>query len=539
MNPTRWVLPRALSLSLFAAVLLPAAVSAQSLETALNGVDLASTQVARSPRLLGMGGLSIAVRDKDNQTNLWDFAGIPVGLGLDDSVSTVELRPGTGSLSSVRDLPGGRLRENMAARGSFLVGEGVYRNRTSGGSFGVVGDLSSLRWDVPYSGSVERRQGLSHPQVLAVLGGVMPRFLDRHLQYALHLGFRSEKVEETFRSIITNDAGEWIGGGGDAVTPPSEFEPTDSRANSTRYGVSTAYSIGRSTKLAVNLEREIIRIRDMNELVRSTSEMTEDRPWLNGQAALVGRLARDLEYGLDGSYRMSDSERDWRFTASAGVGAIALTGRGNMFTRSERIRESQARLRWTPGRAVFAGQVATGFSQVWTDPPKDNDPTSLNRFINEAFNRPGADTLALPDSIGPVATQRNALGVTLGASHPIGSTLIGVEYRWTRDAHSNSAAGLGPRRVASDVRVGVERPLGQRLMVRGGYVRRSVDEDDYLNGNEYVANAYTIGLGYSPANAAWTMQAGYQLEFRDQDYADPGDERQSRQNLALKLRWEF
>ncbi|MFM8558540.1 MAG: hypothetical protein ACKOC6_02860 [bacterium] len=151
MNPTRWVLPRALSLSLFAAVLLPAAVSAQYFETALSGVDLANTQAARSPRLLGMGGLSIAVRDKDNQTNLWDFAGIPVGLGLDDSVSTVELRPGTGSLSSVRDLPGGRLRENMAARGNFLVGEAVYRNRTRGGSFGVVGDLSSLRWDTPYS----------------------------------------------------------------------------------------------------------------------------------------------------------------------------------------------------------------------------------------------------------------------------------------------------------------------------------------------------------------------------------------------------
>ena len=101
--------------------------------------------------LLGMGDLELAVRDRDNQTNLWDFAGFPIGLATDDSTSSIDLRPGTHSLSSVRDLNGGVQRQNLAARGSWAQSEAVYRNRETGATFGVVGDLSSLRWDRPYS----------------------------------------------------------------------------------------------------------------------------------------------------------------------------------------------------------------------------------------------------------------------------------------------------------------------------------------------------------------------------------------------------
>ena len=86
-----------------------------------------------------MGDLELAVRDRDNQTNLWDFAGFPIGLATDDSTSSIDLRPGTHSLSSVRDLNGGVQRQNLAARGSWAQSEAVYRNRETGATFGVVG----------------------------------------------------------------------------------------------------------------------------------------------------------------------------------------------------------------------------------------------------------------------------------------------------------------------------------------------------------------------------------------------------------------
>src|SRR5258706_4590221 len=107
MNPTRWVLPRALSLSLLAMTLGAASASAQFFDPALHSLDLSTGPVARSPRLLGMGGLSLAVPDRDASINLWDFAGIPVGLAADDTTSTLDVRPATDALSSVTRLSSG------------------------------------------------------------------------------------------------------------------------------------------------------------------------------------------------------------------------------------------------------------------------------------------------------------------------------------------------------------------------------------------------------------------------------------------------
>src|SRR5712691_10655041 len=131
MSPTRWVLPRALSLSLLAVMFGAATASAQFFEPALRSLDLSTGPVARSPRLLGMGGLSLAVPDRDASINLWDFAGIPVGLASDDTTSTLDVRPGTDALSSVTRLSSGRERQNLAARSTLAQMEAVYRNHES------------------------------------------------------------------------------------------------------------------------------------------------------------------------------------------------------------------------------------------------------------------------------------------------------------------------------------------------------------------------------------------------------------------------
>ncbi len=539
MSPTRWVLPRALSLSLLAVTLAAGTASAQFYDPALRSLDLSTGPVARSPRLLGMGGLSLVVPDRDNQTNLWDFAHNPVGLASDDSTSSLDVRPGTHALSSVRQLPGGRGRQNLAARSSVLATEAVYRNHETGGVFGLVADLSGLRWDQPYSASIERREGLSHPEVMAVLGGKVPHVFDQHLAWAAHLRFRDEHAEQQFRSIVTNAAGDWIGLGGTQLDPPSEFTPTETNVNSSAYGFSTAYQMGRSSALALGIEHEQNRFEGLNELPRSTSEVTEDRPYWTGQASLIGHFGKGFEYGINGIGRLSNSEQDWRFSTSAGVGGIALTGRGNLLTREEKASEMQARFRWMPGKAVFSGSVATAAHKITIDPPNANDPTSLNHFINLAFNRDGADSLALPDSIGHSVAKRFAFGAAGGASYRFGRSTLGAEYHWSRDAHEASIAGIGPRRIAWDVRVGLEHPLGKGLAGRLGYQRLDVDEDTNLTGNEYTANAFAVGFGYQPAASGWSFESGYRIEFRNQDFQDPNDEHQSRQNLAMQLHWSF
>src|SRR5262249_10553518 len=177
----------------------------------------------------------------------------------------------------------------------------------------------------------------------------------------------------------------------------------------------------------------------------------ETRPGWNGQAAIVGEVGHTFEWGVNGLGRVSNSEADWRFTASAGVGADPLTGRGHMLTRDEKSSELQARARWTPGQMNGSAEMHPAASKVLTDPPNANDQTSLNRFIYEAFFRQGADTLTLPDSIIHGDARRNAWGYSAGASYKFTRTTVGAEFHWSRDVSSSEQIGSGPRRIRGDV----------------------------------------------------------------------------------------
>ncbi len=539
MSPTRWVLPRASFLALLATLLGAATASAQYYEAALRSLDLGIGSLARSPRLLGMGGLSLAVPDRDGAINLWDFAALPVGIAADDSGSTLDVRPGTRSMSSAHDLGAGRERQNLAARGNSSQFEAVYRNRETGGAFGLIGDVSSLRWDLPEASTVERREVLLHPEVMPILAGVVPRVFDGHLAWAAHLRIRSERVDDQYREIIANAAGEFIGLAGGQLPPPSEFTPNKIDVAASGYGVSTAYSLGRRTRVAIGIEHENDVIRSTNDVSRASSEIRETRPYWIGRAAWVGGFGSTFEYGVDGTGRLSNSEADWRFTTSAGVGADPLTGRGNMLTREERSSELNARVRWSPGRATFAGALTTAAHEITVDPPNANDPTSFNRFIDLAYHRPGADSLTFPDSVRHSVAKRFAFGWGGGVSYRFGRSTLGAEGHWSRDVRSTSILGAGPRRVAWDARGGFEHPLGKLMQGRLGYAYRSVDEDDFTLGNEYRAHAFSVGFGYALAGVRWSLESGYVMEFRNQYRGDPGDEHQSRQNLVSQIHWSF
>ena len=539
MSPTRWVLPRALSFTMLVAVLGPAPASAQLYEPAIRSLDLASAVVARSPRLLGMGGLSITVPDRDAQINLWDLANMPAGLVFDDTTSTIDVRPGTGSLSGIRSIEDGRERQNLSARSTAAQFEGVYRSRQSGGVFGITGDLSGLQWDRPYSDAVEVRQGLTHPELTAILGGKLPRFFDGHVNWALHARFRNERLEEQYREIVSNAAGDYIDQAGGQLGPPSEFTPVDMTVETNGIGLSTAYTVGSSARVGVGVEHSTDKYKALNEQSRSTSEVQESRPFWTGQAALVGSIGPAVEYGVTGTGRRSDSEADWRFSASGGTGTQPLSGRGNLLTRKEESSEMRARVRWTPSRLAFAASMATAAHKITIDPPNAGDLTSFNYFINQTFSRQGTDSLAFPDSVIHQQERRWAVTYGGGASYRIEKGIVGVEYHWARDLHGSSVTGEGPRRVAWDLRAGFERALGEQLTARAGYSYRRVDEDEFTVDNEWIGNAMSIGMGFAPPRSSWSLQIGYIFELRGQEFETAADDRQTRQNLAMQVHWVF
>jgi hypothetical protein len=539
MRFSRRALPRVLFVSWLALMLHVPTASAQFFAPALRTLDLGTEQLSRSPRLLGMGGLTLVVPDRITTYSLWDFARIPVGLTDDDTTSTVDLDTGSDALSSVHTIDDGRERQNLAARRTGADVEAVYRSRESGGGFGYVGDLSNLRYDQPVGTTSELRQSVLHPSGTAILTGVVPRYFHRRMEWGLHLRFLNETVDRQYREIVSNTAGEYIDLGGGELPPPGEFILTSVDVNTSAYGVSASYALGKSTHVALGIEHENDRFKGTNDLDRSTYETDETRPYWNGQAAIVGQIGRTFEWGVNGIGHKSTSDVDWRFTASAGVGGIPLQGRGNMLSRDEKSSEMQAQARWMPGRSIVSGEFHTAASKVITDPPNANDAGSLNRFINEAYNHPGADTLALPDSIIHGEARRYAWGWSGGVSHRFTRTVVGIEYHWSRDVGSTLQLGSGPRRVDWDIRTGLEHPVGKVMMGRLGYQYRSVDEDTYTANNEYKANAIALGLGYAPPGATWTLESGYRIEFRNQDFNDPADERQSRQNLRIEVFWKF
>lgn len=539
MSPTRWALPRASFLWCLVSLLSPAPAAAQFYEPALRSLDLSTGRVARSPRLLGMGGLSLVIPDRDASLDVWDLSRIPVGLATDDTASTLDLRPGTDMLSAVRRLPDGRDRQNLAARTSVTQLEAVYRSRESGAVFGVLGDMSGLRWDRPYSPTVERREGVTRPEALAIVGGHFDKFMGGNMRWATHLRFRGERVEDRYRSIVSNAAGEYLDQAGDELPPPGEFEPTDVHVTTTAYGLSTGVDVGAHSRIAFGIERENNEIKSTNEQQRSSAEYSEKRPYWVGQVALVSGIGRTFEIGVSGIGRVTNSEADWRFTASGGVGSLPLAGRGNLLNREERASEMRAHARWNAGGVTFAGAFFTAAGEIIIDPPNANDQTALNRFINTAFHRPGADTLSFPDSISQNTTDQRAWGWGGGMSYRLGKNTLGAEVHWSRAVRANDLQGEGPRRIAWDVRTGLERPLGTQLTGRLGYAYRVVDEDDYTAHNEFLGHAISVGLGYVPGSSAWSLQSGYVIEFRNQDFASPADERQSRQNLALQIHWAF
>jgi len=548
MSPTRRVVSCASFVSCLMVLSWAAVASAQFYDPTLRSLDFGLDDVARSPRLLGMGGLSLVVPDRNASYSLWDLAALPAGLYADDTTSTLDLRPGTDALSSVSRIELGRERQDLASRRTATQTEAVYRNHETGSMFGFVGDLSSLRWDHPYAPTIaargttlpiELRESLVHPEANAILGGEIPRYFHHHLRWGAHLRFRDETVEDQYRLIVENAAGQYIDLAGGEVPAPAEFTPTSVDVNTTGIGVSTAYAMGRRTQVGFGIERQTDDIHSTNDLIRSSSEFHEKRPYWNGQAALVGGFGKSFEYGITATGRLAKSDVDWRFSADAGVGAEPLTGRGNMLTRDERSSEMRARARWSSGRATIAGSLYTEASKVLVDPPHANDATSLNRFINAAFNRAGTDTLSLPDSIVHGESRRNAWGMGAGVGYRFRHTTVGGEFHWSRDVRFTLTQGAGPQRIAWDVRGGLEQPMGARMKGRLGYAYHWVDEDDFTAGNEFKANAVSAGLGYAPAGASWTLESAYRLEFRTQDFSSASDRRQSRQNIALELHWAF
>src|SRR5262249_29966292 len=143
--------------------------NAQIYDAARRSLDFAPDATARSPRLMGMGRLSLA-SDEHNGINLWDLYGNPIGIYDADTTSSFSMFPGTSSASG-RQTPVGDSRERQYLGGREIrVGyEALRRGETS--TYGLYGDIGNLHKDQPFSDQVVLRNNLQQARFVGFISG--------------------------------------------------------------------------------------------------------------------------------------------------------------------------------------------------------------------------------------------------------------------------------------------------------------------------------------------------------------------------------
>ena len=117
--------------------------------------------------------------------------------------------------------------------------------------------------------------------------------------------------------------------------------------------------------------------------------------------------------------------------------------------------------------------------------------------------------------------------------------MAGVEYHRSRKLEYRDSAGEGPRRVAWDVRGGLEYPCTPALTGRIGYIYSWEDRDEFTRENEYQGYTLCLGAGVHPTGSSWRFESGYAIRWERADFGDPGAPRSARQQLAAQAHWAF
>ncbi len=547
MGPSPRVLRSALVIAMCLGTLagVPRA-SAQHLDAALRSLDYAPDPLARSPRLLGMGRLTLAA-DPHNRLSLWDFAGNPTGIAEADSVTTFEYRPVLRSSSVLRDIPAGsssfRERQELSAR---QVRHGIETWRRSPGStaYGMMAEIATLQVDRPFDGTIERRGRFTLPAFAGAANGRVPWLKSDRFDYAIRLQYGIEVFDDTYFEFLRLPEGDYIGKESAIAAPPDLFTPDRVETSDLRGGVGVSMRVTRDIKLAVGYDRARVKVRSTLEGLRSTSKVDEDRPFDIGQASLVGRFGRGLEWAADGRAWRSHSEEFYFWSISAGAIQAPLSGSGKRLDRDEKGTSLRTQVRWTSGPLQLGAGFGTRFGRTIVTPwyPRNaGDEPGFNDFLREVGSRVGADTLTLPASV--IASQIDERSYELSGggsvSLPGGRGVIGAEVHRRSGRTDEASTAGGPQPRDWDVRAGGEYRLSATFLARLGWNYGISDRDDLGSDDASRSAVATGGFGFQPLGSRWSLDLGYAYEWVRADFVDPARSRGAHQHLAVQMRWPF
>ena len=519
---------------------------AQVHDDALRSLDYAPDPFARSPRLLGMGRLTLA-DDLHNRITLWDFAGNPTGIAEAESMSTFEYRTVFRNSSVLHDVPAGlgrvRERQELAAQQVRHSIEG-WRRSPGTPAYGVLAEVATLQLDRPYGEAVERRGRFMVPAIGGAVNGQVPWLHRERFEFALRLDYRLELHDDDYFQFLRLPQGDYLGQESGIVEPPDLFTPDRIETTSLRGGVGLSVRATKDIKAALGYDRARVKVRSTLEGLRSTSKVDEDRPFDIVQASLIGRLGRSLQWGVDGRAWRSQSEEFFFWTISAGTTEPPLSGTGKRLDREEKGTSLRTRVSWTSGPLELGASFGAGSRLAVVNPwyPQGiGDPPGFNNFLVEIANRAGADTLSLPGRVLHSQIEERSHEFAGGATWhlPDGRGALGAEAHLRRASTEQITLGGGPEPRGWDVRAGGEYRCSATLRARAGWSYGTHDRDDLTANDAYRSAIATAGFGHQPDGSRWGVDLGYAYEWVRSDFVDPARSRGSQQHLAAQMRWQF
>ena len=519
--------------------------SARAQEGGLKGLGYIADPLSKSPRLLGMGRLQL-VDDLHNHLSLWDFAGNPTGIAEAESVSTLEYRPTLRSTSVFADVPPGSPQYERQEFGDHATDNTIetWRRAPGATAYGLVADYSKLQTDVPFDATSEARDRYKVPTLGGAVNGRVPWIHSTRFDYALRGQFGNTVQDHLYNEIFHLPQGDYLGKPTASVEPPDLYTPNHDEITNLRYGAALSMRVTNHIQAAIGYDRQLEKWRSSLEGLRSTSNVNEDRPYNTGQATVVGRVGKNLEFAADGRAYHVASEQFFFWTVSAGPTTAPLAGSGKVLDRDLKGTSLRTQARWRSGAFSLGAGFGTTFDrQIITPwyPTSPDQQGGFNDFLDGIGSRAGADTLQLPARITPSQVEQRSTSLLGGGNWqlPGGKGVVGVEYEQTHTKVDQAGYATGPKPELWDIRAGGEYHLSPSFLGRAGWNYGVHDADALTSDNAYRCTVVTIGMGLQPPGARWTADLGFAFEWLGADYVDATNTRGGEKQMSLQLRWPF
>ena len=478
----------------------------------LSGTDVELLQGAGTIRLAGMGDLTIAIEDENNEVNLYDFTGNVAALILDKDTRNAD---GWGSYGKWVDVKDGFRWQDVGVwqTGALVVLRG--KDAYAGGATVSTRVLDFTRID---SRLFRKALGIAYPKSevayadttmidMETVGTLLQGYYAHKVYDIFYVGargwgeFENDKRPVRLRYEVLNYC-DYVGGGAAAVAAPFKW-----------LQVGGSYDIG----------SQLVESKSVDSFHEDVYTRKRSVPTYSGHAMfdLEGKIRgvvnyRHYSYETDQTLLMNWSDRYIINPEDTDIHRKLSVG-------DESFKSDYAATRWIVQGLGIPLRVSAYFDMLAED----------------SWYKQHANALVWMDDFDQTLEEWN-LGA--GASYELmGKALVGAEFVFNRgridDKLSTDAEYVNFKTL--DLKGGAEYRVLPWLAVRAGYCRSTEERFMGVPEQDYVSNAFSAGLGCLLKGEKLSVDVAFSQKTTQPD-KDPGYEMESKyQTVMLYGRYLF